>query len=165
MSSLSASINIPDLIVSILKQLSYLLHYCLLSTTNILGSNDLNLNSLMMSTIQNPNLSEAQSKTFKSLLADNETCLNQAKDLILNNLLSGIISSMTQVWQRCNLLLNSNGVNGVNILFESISQQNQQQYNQHQYSWILGHPTVIKKFFFLFLSILVQKKFRALLGI
>jgi hypothetical protein len=153
MSSLSASINIPDLIVSILKQLSYLLHYCLLSTTNILGSNDLNLNSLMMSILQNPNLSEAQSKVFKSLLTDNETYLNQAKDLILNNLLSGIISSMTQVWQRCNLLLNSNGVNGVNILFESISQQqqqNQQQYNQHQYSWILGHPTVIILFFFPF---------------
>jgi hypothetical protein len=109
-----------------------------------------------MSILQNPNLSEAQSKVFKSLLTDNETYLNQAKDLILNNLLSGIISSMTQVWQRCNLLLNSNGVNGVNILFESISQQqqqNQQQYNQHQYSWILGHPTVIILFFFLlFLS-------------
>jgi hypothetical protein len=70
-----------------------------------------------MSILQNPNLSEAQSKVFKSLLTDNETYL------ILNNLLSGIISSMTQVWQRCNLLLNSNGVNGVNILFESISQQ------------------------------------------
>jgi len=64
-----------------------------------------------MSILQNPNLSEAQSKVFKSLLTDNETYL------ILNNLLSGIISSMTQVWQRCNLLLNSNGVNGVNILF------------------------------------------------
>lgn len=46
MSAISSSINIPDLIISILKQLSYILHYCLLnssfsySSINLLFSNE-----------------------------------------------------------------------------------------------------------------------------
>ena len=46
MSAISSSINIPDLIISILKQLSYILHYCLLNSSfsysnmNLLYSNE-----------------------------------------------------------------------------------------------------------------------------
>ena len=42
---------------------------------------------------------------------------------------------MTQVWQRCNILISSsNALNG--ITFEN-------QTHQQQYCWILGHPQVI----------------------
>jgi hypothetical protein len=81
-----------------------------------------------------PEISLKSSSNFKG---DNETHLNQAKEASLN-LLPTIMSSMTQVWQRCNLLLNSNSVNGVNVFFEALNQQQ----HQHQYSWILGHPIV-----------------------
>ncbi len=111
MSSMSAAINIPDLIISILKQLSYLLHYCLLSTSNMIGPNDMNsspvMNQFMIAFLQNTNLPENQLKMFKQFQSDNETHLNQAKEASLN-LLPTIMSSMTQVWQRCNLQLNSN---------------------------------------------------------
>lgn len=152
MSAISSSINIPDLIISIMKQLSYILHYCLLNTSflssnmQLMYSNDLNSQSFMnqfMSSLPGAQLTETQIKQLKQFQAENETYLAQAKESLLN-LLPSILSHMTQVWQRCNVLLNSN--NAVNILFDQQqihSQQQQQQ--QHQYSWILGHPILIKQ--------------------
>ena len=140
MTSISASINIPDLVVSILKQLSYLLHYCLLnyhsslsltSITNELGINAFNLNTI----------TESQFKLYKQFQAENDLNQTLARDCLIN-ILPSILSSMTQVWQRCNLLLNSNGSNGFTILFETSSQP---QNFQQQYTWILGHPLTIKK--------------------
>jgi hypothetical protein len=107
----------------------------------MIGPNDMNsspvMNQFMIAFLQNTNLPENQLKMFKQFQSDNETHLNQAKEASLN-LLPTIMSSMTQVWQRCNLLLNSNSVNGVNVFFEALNQQQ----HQHQYSWILGHPIV-----------------------
>jgi len=86
-------------------------------------------------------LNEAQVKQFKQFQVDNETHHTQARDSLLN-LLPSILSHMTQVWHRCTILLNSN--NSANILqFEQTSQQQSQP--QHQYSWILGHPVLIRQ--------------------
>jgi len=52
---------------------------------------------------------------------------------------------MAQVWQRCNFLLNSNGSNGLTVLFEGASSQQPQQQHQHTFTWILGHPITIQK--------------------
>ena len=93
--------------VSILKQLSYLLHYCLLnyhsslsltSITNELGINAFNLNTI----------TESQFKLYKQFQTENDLNQTLARDCLIN-ILPSILSSMTQVWQRCNLLLNSNG--------------------------------------------------------
>ncbi len=83
----------------------------------------------------NIQLAESQIKQLKQFQAENETCLAQAKESLLN-LLPSILSHMTQVWQRCNVLLNSNGA--VNILFDQQQSHTQQSQQHHQCSWILG---------------------------
>ena len=56
---------------------------------------------------QNSNISDSQLKMFRQHHTENETYLSQAKESLIN-LLPSIMSSMTQVWQRCNLLFNRN---------------------------------------------------------
>ena len=120
-----------------LDSTSYLLHYCLLnyhaslSLTSITSELGINLNPI----------TESQFKLYKQFQAENELNQTLARDCLIN-ILPSILSSMTQVWQRCNLLLNSNGSNGFTILFEASSQP---QHFQQQYTWILGHPLKIKK--------------------
>ncbi len=152
MSAVSSSINIPDIIISLLKQLSYILHYCLLNTSYLspsirmmycgdIGSSASIMGQFINSVPSTSSLNEAQVKQFKQFQVDNETHHTQARDSLLN-LLPSILSHMTQVWHRCTILLNSN--NSANILqFEQTSQQQSQP--QHQYSWILGHPVLIRQ--------------------
>jgi hypothetical protein len=141
MSSVSLSINIPDLVVSMLKQLSFLLHYSLVYTT----SPSFTLTQSIMnfydpSTSSSSSTVDTQFKLFRQFQADNELNQTQTKECIMH-LLPSILSSMVQVWQRCNLLLNSNNIYGVNFMFESQTATN----SGHQYSWILGHPATIKQ--------------------
>ena len=139
MASISASINIPDLVISIIKHLSYLLHYCLLNSSVSLNgsSNEINLLS--------SNFSENQAKLYKKFQIENERNLSKAREHLLSlQSMSSIISSMAQVWQRCNFLLNSNGSNGLTVLFEGQPPQ-QPQHHHQQYTWILGHPVTIQK--------------------
>jgi hypothetical protein len=149
MSSVSLSINIPDLVVSMLRQLSFLLHYSLVHTT----SPSFTLTQSIMSfydpaTTTNSTGSsaaatiEAQFKLFRQFQVDNEQYQTQTKVCIMLRLPS-ILSSMAQVWQRCNLLLNSSSLYGVNFVFEN--QQSSGSGGGHQYSWILGHPAIIKQ--------------------
>jgi hypothetical protein len=154
MSSVSLNINIPDLVISMVKQLSHLLHYCLVSsashsfalTQSIMNFYDTNSNSPSTAPI------ETQFKLFRQFQSDNELNQSQAKDCIIH-LLPSIISSMAQVWQRCNLLLNSKNLYGINFSFSADNniqnasniQQQQQTSSNHQYAWILGHPSVIKQ--------------------
>lgn len=44
-----------------------------------------------------------------------------------------------KVWQKCNLLLTSFNLFGINVLFEQHIQQS------NAYSWVLGHPLTIKQ--------------------
>ena len=143
MASISASINIPDLVISIIKHLSYLLHYCLLnynslaSSSNTSSSNDANMFNFSTSS----SFSENQAKLYKKFQIENERNLSKAREHLLSiQSMSSIVSSMAQVWQRCNILLSSNSSL---ILFEG--QQTQQQYHQQQYTWILGHPITIQR--------------------
>ena len=137
MASMSASINIPDLVISIIKHLSYLLHYCLLNNnTSSLNGITNEVNSIF---------SENQAKLYKKFQIENERNQSKAKEHLLSlQSMSSIVSSMAQVWQRCNFLLNSNGSNGPTVLFEGSNSQQQQQH-QHTYTWILGHPITIQK--------------------
>ena len=149
MSAISTSINIPDLIISIIKQLSHLLHYCLLNSSSSNNLNEISSsNSLFAQFLASiANYNDSQMKQLKQLQGENEVLQSQTKDHVLTYLHS-ILSSMSQVWQRCNLLLNSNGMNGVNLIFDSnanhqIATHNLQVNSYHnQYSWILGHPVV-----------------------
>ena len=108
----------------------------------LLYSNELNTSSLigqfMSSLTSSSSISDSQLKMFKQFQNENETFQSQARDSLIN-LLPSILSSMTQVWQRCNLLLSSSA--SAAIYFDQHSQQQQ----QHQYSWILGHPVLIKQ--------------------
>ncbi len=153
MSAISSSINIPDLIISLLKQLSYILHYCLLNTSYLspsirmmycgdIGSSASIMGQFMTSGAGAGALNETQVKQLKQFQTDNETHLIQARDSLLSQLPS-ILSHMTQVWHRCNILLNSNS-SVATLQFDQTSQQQQQQ-PQHQYSWILGHPVLIRQ--------------------
>jgi hypothetical protein len=98
MSSVSGSINIPDFLISILKQLSYFLHYCLLNFHTSLSYSPI-LNDYITSNNSLAN-NEMVTKLYKQFQLENEVNQSQAKECILN-LLPSIISSMTQVWHRC----------------------------------------------------------------
>lgn len=149
MSSVSLSINIPDFVISVIKQLSFLIHYSLISPNN----SSFTQTQLIMS-ISDSNLSssanvENQFRLFRLFQVDNEMNLTQTKECLIH-LLPSILSSMAQVWQRCNLLLNSSSLYGVNFVFDNNAAasgslvQPHPQPNQ-QYSWILGHPIAIKQ--------------------
>jgi hypothetical protein len=87
----------------------------------------------------NSNYSEQQIKHFKKFQVENERNQSKAREHLLSSQsMTSIVSSMSQVWQRCHFLLNATS-NGFNISFESGSSQ------QQQYTWILGHPVTIKK--------------------
>lgn len=138
MSHVSMTINIPDLLISMLKQLSFMLNYCLISGSS---SNSIYFN------LNNELNYETQFKLFRQFQVDNELNLTQAKECLLH-LFPSIVSSMAQVWQRCNLLLNSQNLySGLNVIFDQQLYQQIQQHQQQmqQYSWILGHPYVIKQ--------------------
>ena len=93
MASISASINIPDLVISIIKHLSYLLHYCLLNNSNNSAANE-------MSFVQySANITENQAKLYKQFQMENERNLSKAREHLLSlQSMSSIISSMAQVW-------------------------------------------------------------------
>ena len=76
-----------------------------------------------------------QFRLFRQFQADSELNQGQARECLIQ-LVPSILSTMAQVWQRCNLLLASFGLFGVNVLFE--------QHVQGAYSWVLGHPLAIK---------------------
>ncbi len=151
MSSMSNTINIPDLLVAIMKQLAYLLHYCLLNFHVSLAYSPILNDHISTSSSNGPN--EMFSKLYKQFQLDNELNQSQARECIINQMPS-IISSLAQVWQRCNILLNSSSSSGVSVIFESgvggtqVNGNGQQ--TQQQYSWILGHPLVKKNWLYLF---------------
>lgn len=130
MSHVSTSINIPDLLINMLKQLSFMLNYCLVTSSS---SNTICIN------LNNDINTETQCKLFRQFQIDNELNLLQAKESLIH-LFPSIIRNMAQVWQRCNLLLNSQ------TIYQNISLDPPHFHQQTQhYSWILGHPFVIKQ--------------------
>lgn len=174
MSSISSSINIPDFVITILKELSFMLNYSLIVNSNASSSSIyLSLNILMnlndftssiaaagaqtggatqlsaTSTLgtgssatspssQSSTSAELQFKLFRQFQSDNEINQMQARECLIN-LLPSVLSTMAQVWQKCNLLLNSFNLYDINVLFEQHIQQS------NQYSWVLGHPLTIKQ--------------------
>ena len=141
MSSVSLSINIPDLVVSMLKQLSYLLHYSLVYSTSPSFTLTQSIMNFCDASSSSSNI-ETQFKLFRQFQVDNELNQTQTKECLIH-LLPSILSSMAQVWQRCNLLLNSNNIYGINFMFENNMPQSAS--TNHQYSWVLGHPATIKQ--------------------
>lgn len=137
MSAMSALINIPDFVITILRELTFMLQYCLISTTGVLA-NSASL-SLLMSLSEavgsGAQQTDVQFRLFRQFQADSELNQAQARECLVQ-LLPSVLSTMAQVWQRCNLLLASFGLFGVNVLFE--------QHVQGAYSWVLGHPLAIK---------------------
>ncbi|CAF0777344.1 unnamed protein product [Brachionus calyciflorus] len=130
MSQVSMSINIPDIIINMIKQLSFLLNYCLTNREN---------SSLMVFNLGGELNADVQLKLFRQFQADNELNLLHARESLIH-LFPSILSSMAQVWQRCNLLLNSSNVVYSLNDFNGISNV-----NQMQCTWILGHPAIIKQ--------------------
>ena len=129
MSQVSLSINVPDIIINMIKQLGFILNYCLISGQNF---------NCVVFNFGTEN-AESQSKLFRQFQSDNELNQIHARESLVH-LFPSILSSMVQVWQRCNLLLNSNV-----LVSPSSSDINSTNANQFHCSWILGHPVVIKQ--------------------
>jgi hypothetical protein len=98
MSAMSDLINIPDFVITMLRELTFMLQYCLISTTGVLA-NAASLSLLMSlsdavgSGVQQ---SDVQFKLFRQFQADSELNQAQARECLIQ-ILPSILSTMAQV--------------------------------------------------------------------